>query len=136
MSNAAGWMRSGVLAFLVAATTAAPAQAQTVQTQQVMREKLARSQALLAALVTSRWAVLASESKALDAVTAKPGWSVLQNPEYVRDTRAFNVAVQALNQASGDRDQAGAVAAYNGLVASCVACHRNVARRRIAMSRP
>lgn len=122
-----------LMAGWVAMAGASSAAAQTVETQQVMREKLTRSQTLLAALVTSRWAVLASESTALDAVTMKPGWSVLQSPEYVRDTRAFNVAVQALRAAATERNQATALTAYNALVSSCVTCHRNVARRRLAL---
>lgn len=106
--------------------------AQTQQTRQVMREKLTRTSALLGALVTSNWSVLERESRALDAVTMKPGWEVLQYPEYVRDTRAFNRSVQSLIEASATKDQSVALTAYNALVASCVECHRNVARRRLA----
>lgn len=118
-------------ATLAAILIAAPLGAQTAQTQQLMREKLTRSSALLGALVTSNWATLARESRELDAVTRKPGWEVLQFPEYARDTRAFNQAVQALIDASGSRDQAVALKAYTAVVSSCVECHRNVARRRI-----
>lgn len=129
MSNSNRWMRHLVVLVLLVGVT--PASAQTAQTKQVMREKLTRSNALLAALVTSNWAALARESRALDAVTMKPGWQVFQFPEYSRDTRAFNQAVQALIQASTTRDQTAALTAYNSVVASCVECHRSVARRRI-----
>jgi hypothetical protein len=106
--------------------------AQTAQTRQVMRDKLELSEVLLGALVTSNWGVLGKSAQALVAVTNRPGWQVLEAPEYVRQTRAFLNATQALIDASGQRDQRVALAAYNGLVASCVECHRAVARLRVA----
>ncbi len=118
----------------VAACVTAPVQAQTALTRQVMREKLTRSAQLLAALVTSNWVALERESAALDAVTLKPGWDVLRSPEYVRQTGNFHLSVEALEEASRLRDQRQALAAYNGLVASCVECHRYMARARVAVA--
>src|SRR6185503_3584923 len=60
---------------------APPAAAQTRQTKQVMRQKLAHSQQLLTALVTSDWASLGSHSRDLEALTNQPGWDVLRLPE-------------------------------------------------------
>ena len=111
---------------------APPLAAQTRQTKQVMRQKLAQSQQLLAALVTSNWASLGSGSRNLDALTSQPGWDVLRLPEFNKQTIAFQRAVQALAEASKQRDQRTALAAYNGLVGSCVECHNYVARARIA----
>jgi len=109
-----------------------PLAAQTRQTKQVMRQKLAHSQQLLAALVTSNWASLASGSRDLEALTRQPGWDVLRLPEFNKQTLAFQRAIQALDDASKQRDQRTALTAYNGLVASCVECHSYVARSRIA----
>ena len=111
---------------------APPLAAQTRQTKQVMRQKLAQSQQLLAALVTSNWASLGSGSRNLDALTSQPGWDVLRLPEFNKQTTAFQRAIQALAEASKQRDQRTALAAYNGLVGSCVECHNYVARARIA----
>ena len=111
---------------------APPLAAQTRQTRQVMRQKLAHSQQLLAALVTSDWASLGSRSRDLGALTSQPGWDVLRLPEFNKHTLAFQRAIQALDEASKKRDQRTALAAYNGLVASCVECHNFVARSRIA----
>ncbi len=111
--------------------SAGASHAQTPQTMRLMREKLARSSAILAALVTSDWAAMRRESRALGTIPEKPGWEVFQFPEYTRDSRAFTLSVQALVEASNARDQAAALKAYNGVVAACVECHRNVARRRI-----
>lgn len=108
-----------------------PAQAQTAQTRQVMREKLDRAGLLLAGLVTSNWASLEREGKALDALTNTPGWDVFRSPEYVRMTGNFHIATQALIDAAAARDQATALKAYTGVVSSCVACHQYVARARI-----
>ena len=109
-----------------------PLAAQTRQTKQVMRQKLAHSQQLLAALVTSNWASLASGSRDLEALTRQPGWDVLRLPEFNKQTLAFQRAIQALDDASKQRDQRTALTAYNGLVSSCVECHSFVARSRIA----
>jgi hypothetical protein len=111
---------------------AAPCLAQTSQTQQVMREKLRASEVLLGALVTSNWASLQKTTEFLVGVVNRPGWQVLQSPEYARQTKAFLTATQALLAAGEARDQRTALTAYNGLVASCVECHRYVARARLA----
>ncbi len=122
------------LVSIVAFTAALVSQthAQTAQTRQVMREKLALSQGLLAALVTSNWAVLDKNTQALVAVTKRPGWQVLQAPEYARNTSRFLQATQALADAAIERDEPAALVAYNRLVVSCVGCHRYVARSRLA----
>jgi len=120
------------LAFLLTAQTVS---AQTAETQQVMREKLARSSAVLAALVTSNWAALEREARALEQVTTRPGWQVLRFPEYSRDTQAFVRAVQAVAESASRRDLTTSLNAHNRLVASCVECHRNVALRRLAALR-
>jgi len=121
---------------MVVAAWAGPGSAQTAQTRQVMREKLEMSEVLLGALVTSNWGALGKSAQALVAVTNRPGWQVLEAPEYTRQTRAFLTATQALIDAAGQRDQRVALTAYNGLVASCVECHRYVARSRVADQRP
>jgi hypothetical protein len=134
MRRAAWGIRGSILglAILLTAQTAA---AQTAETQQVMREKLARSSAVLGALVTSNWAALERESRALEQLTARPGWQVLRFPEYARDTQAFVRAVQAVAESAGRRDLTTSLSAHNRLVASCVECHRNVALRRLATLR-
>lgn len=120
-----------------AATSASPpvSAAQTTQTKQVMRQKLVQSERLLAALVTSNWVALDRHSRALEALTNQPGWDVMRLPEYRKHTTAFQRSIQALTSAAEERDQRTALAAYNELVASCVECHRYVARARIAQAR-
>jgi len=108
------------------------AEGQTAQTKQVMQQKLAQSQQLLGAVVTSNWTALTQRTQALESLTRQPGWQVLQTPEYRTYTTAFEKATQALAAAAQQRDQRTAATAYNALVNSCVECHRYVARSRIA----
>ena len=72
------------------------AEGQTEQTKQVMQQKLAQSQQLLGALVTSNWATLTQRTQALESLTRQPGWQFLQTIEYRTYTAAFEKATRAL----------------------------------------
>jgi cytochrome c556 len=123
-----------LLAALTLLAIAQPPQAtaQSLQLETVMRQKLTASQQLLAALVTSNWAALDRHTRALQSLTNQPGWDVMRLPEFHAHTTAFQRSIQALTDAARQRDQRVALAAYNGLVSSCVECHVYVARARIA----
>jgi hypothetical protein len=129
------------IAISIATSAAVPAadlmvaSAQTFQTKRVMQQKLAASQQLLAAVVTSNWAALDRHTRAVEALTRDPGWDVMRLPEYHDQTVMFQRALGDLRAAAGQRDQRTAVAAYNALVSSCVDCHRYVARARIARAK-
>jgi hypothetical protein len=105
--------------------------AQNLQTKRVMREKLAQSEQALEAVVTSNWAALDRHGRTLQALTQEPGWQVLQMPEYARQSEMFVRSTQEVIDAARMRDQETALRAYNGLVSSCVQCHRYVAWSRI-----
>jgi hypothetical protein len=124
--------RLGVLAALLATVYSTALPGQTALTRQVMREKLARSQALLGALVTSDWVALARHSRALEEASHKAGWDVLHMPEYLVQTGAFRVAARSLITAADARDQPAALSAYTDVITSCVECHRYMARLRMA----
>jgi cytochrome c556 len=111
------------------------AQGLPTQSKQVMQRKLDASQQLLAALVTSDWVALDRRSRALKAQTADPGWDQMRLPEFQKHTAAFVQVTDALIEAAGRRDQREALAAYNGLVTSCVECHRHVSRARIVKTK-
>lgn len=99
----------------------------------VMREKLVRSQAILAAVITSDWSTLDRESRSLAAVVRDPVWATsLTEPEYLRQSDAFSRALQDLIEASAKRDLEAAGNADVMLTASCVRCHMHMTRRRIA----
>jgi hypothetical protein len=99
----------------------------------VMREKLARSQALLAAVVGSDWSALDRESRALAVVVRDPAWvAALTEPEYLKQSDAFSRALQDVIETSARRDLEAAGNAYLALTATCVRCHLHMSRRRIA----
>ena len=99
----------------------------------IMKAKLAHSQAILGAVVTSNWAVLDRESRALAMVVRDPAWgAALIEPEYLRQSDAFQRALQDLIEASAKRNLEAAGNANIALTASCVRCHLDMTRRRVA----
>ena len=112
------------------------ASGQTVRMKQVMRSKLDHSQRILEAVVTSNWQLLDRESRSLAQVTRDPTWNALAMPEYVRYTEAFLRATDELTAAAGSRDLERGSLGFVTLTTSCVACHRYLARARIAVDRP
>ena len=127
-----GWKRwLAVVMLVVVWSCSLLAQGVLTQSKQVMRRKLDASEQLLAALVTSNWVALDRQSRALKAQTGDPGWDQMRLPEFQKHTAAFIQSTDSLIQAAGRRDQREALVAYNGLVTSCVECHRFVSRARI-----
>ena len=98
----------------------------------VMREKLGHAQKLLEAVVTSDWVSLETHSQALERLTEDPRWAVLKYPEYARHSTAFVRAIQDLHRAAAQRDLDKTPQAYVAVTLTCVACHRYLARARIA----
>jgi hypothetical protein len=108
------------------------ASSQTVQTQRVMREKLTRSQQLLGDVVTGNWVALNRDVTALEELTKDPSWGVMRMPEYSRQSAQFLRALEDLQEAAARRDGAAAPLAYVSLTLSCVRCHQDIARARLA----
>lgn len=112
---------------------ASAAQGGKPQLNRIMRAKLAHSQAILGAVVTSNWAVLDRESRALALVVRDPAWGfALTEPGYLRQSDAFSRALQDLIEASAKRNLEAAADAHVALTASCVRCHVHMTRRRVA----
>ena len=128
-------MRIVIGMFVVGALSigASADQAPTPRLNKVMRAKLAHAQAILAAVVTSDWATLDRESRALALAVRDPAWGfALTEPEHLRQSDAFSRALQDLIEASARRDLESASNAQIALTASCVRCHVHMTRRRIA----
>ena len=119
-----------VLFLVLVSSPVAPAQ--TPATKRVMREKLAHSQMILEAILTSNIALLDRESAALARVTQLPAWTVLKGPEYLRQSEAFLKALKELQDAAKDHDLDGAVQRYTTLTMTCFGCHRYMKDRRLA----
>lgn len=123
--------RFGLVLGLVAVSTLG-VPAQTPSTGRLMREKLTHSQKILEAIMTSDLALLERESAQLEGVTRSPAWSVLQSPEYVRQSNAFLRAAQDLVDAAKGHDLDAAATHYMALTQSCFQCHRYMKNRRLA----
>ena len=121
-----------VLILLLAAVSSQAGFGQTPATRRVMREKLGHSQKILEAILTSNFTLLETESTALTKVTQSPAWTVLQGPEYLRQSEAFLKSLRELGAAARDRDLDTAVSRYTALTTSCFACHRYMKDRRLA----
>ena len=106
--------------------------AQTPATGRLMRQKLAHSQKVLEAIMTSDFALLERESAALEQATKAPAWAVLLSPEYMRQSGAFLRAAQDLRDAAKRHDLDGAASSYVSLTLTCFQCHRYIKDRRIA----
>jgi len=134
MNASRWWRRVSLAAFILTATVCTSAdQASKPPLNTVMRAKLGRSQAILAAVLTSDWTTLDRESRALATVVRDPAWSIpLTDPEYLRQSDAFSRALQDLIEASARRDLEAAGNAQISLTSTCVRCHLQVTRRRIA----
>ena len=98
----------------------------------VMHDKLVHAQKILEAVVTSDWVSLETHSRELEQLTSDPRWTVLKYPEYAQHSGAFVRAVQALHTAAAQRDLNKTPEAYIAVTMQCVACHRYLARARIA----
>lgn len=109
--------------------------AQGPEVKSVMREKLARAQKILEAVVTSDWVGLETQSLELERLTADPRWTALKYPEYIRHSAAFRKAIEDLRAAAAQRDLEKTPQAYVAMTLRCVECHRYLARARIAERR-
>lgn len=112
--------------------SAAAAPRQGPEVNSVMREKLVHSQKVLEAVVTSDWPGLESQAREMERLIQDPRWTVFRYPEYATYSAAFARSVQDLQRAAARRDLEQAPAAYAAMTLQCVACHRYLARARIA----
>lgn len=119
-----------ILALVVMSGLEVPAQ--TPATGRLMREKLAHSQKILEAILTSDFTLLDRESAALAQTTKSPSWSVLYSPEYSRQSGAFLRAIDDLRDAARGTDLEGAASSYVSLTLTCFQCHRYMKNKRLA----
>ena len=119
-----------ILVLIVLSGLEAPAQ--TPATGRLMRVKLAHSQKILEAILTSDFALLEQESRALGQMTKAPAWAVFHSPEYTRQSGAFLRAIDDLRDAAKGTDLDGAASSYVSLTLTCFQCHRFMKNKRIA----
>ena len=120
------------IAILAAAVGFASAAAQTTATRHVMKDKLAHSDRILEALMTSDYKLLETEAERLSRATSDPGWTVLTTPEYARYSIAFVNATTELVYAAREHDLDAAAIHYAAMTMTCYQCHRYLKNARIA----
>jgi hypothetical protein len=125
-------MKAGLRMMLVVLLATVSTSAQKPRLSRVMDQKLDHAKAILGAVVTSDWATLDRESRALALATRDPAWLALTAPDYLQQSDAFQRALQSLIQASAKHDLDAASQAEVALTTSCVKCHQYVARKRVA----
>jgi hypothetical protein len=118
--------------FLAAIGVAARSGGQGPALNNIMREKLGHAQKILEAVVTSDWIALETHSREMERLTRDPRWTVLKHPDYARHSAAFVRAIEDLHLAAAQRDLDRAPKAYVAVTLQCVACHRYLARERLA----
>ncbi len=121
-----------LLILSVMVTSGVEVPAQTAATGRLMQAKLAHSQKILEAILTSDFGLLDRESSAIVQVTKSPAWSVLYSPEYIRQTGAFLRAIDDLRDAAKGADLDGAASSYVSLTLTCFQCHRYMKNKRLA----
>ena len=105
--------------------------ARTPATGRLMRVKLAHSQKILEAILTSDFALLDRESSALtgDEVTGVVG---AVQPGYLRQSGAFLRAIDDSRDAAKGADLDAAASSYVSLTLTCFQCHRYMKNKRLA----
>lgn len=120
------------LGVLLAIMSLGAGSSQWRQVDEIMREKLGLAQKILEAVVTSDWVALETSSRDLERLVDDPRWSVLKYPEYARYSAEFRKSIEKLHASAARRDLDATPDAYVAVTLQCVACHRYLARARIA----
>jgi len=118
-----------VLALVTVSGSVVPGQ--TPATGLLMNEKLAHSEKILEAIMTSNYALLDRESTALLQVTKAPAWNVLKTAQYARYSTDFVRAAEDLVEAAKARDSDAAALRYTSMTLVCYQCHRYMKGARL-----
>ena len=95
----------------------------------VMRGKLGHAQGRHAAVVTSDWALLGREARALEVLTHDPAWEALVTPANKHRTDMFQLSLRDLITSADKQDLDDAVMAQVAVNLNCVRCHQLLARK-------
>jgi hypothetical protein len=116
-------------AFLAAALLLLPAIARAQQPvkltrAEVMKQKLASVEKVLAGLALEDYEVIAQNSQRLSLLTLEESWNVLGTPEYRRESDEFRRAADMLTRSAKEKNIDGATLAYLQVTLNCVHCHK------------
>jgi hypothetical protein len=122
---------------LLLAVAARPASGDA-RMQEIMRTKLANTQALLKAIVTNDYKEIDRAAAGLGRISEMEivSWQNPPKREYTDQAMLFMSSVDDLRESSQRRDIEGVGAAYSALITTCVHCHAYVRDARIAGMTP
>ncbi|HLE72256.1 MAG TPA: hypothetical protein VJH87_21435 [Vicinamibacteria bacterium] len=122
-------MRNPVLALpLLVVTALQTATQDPVKT--LMKAKAGYAHRLLDAVVLGELETARDQAFRLKAVAATADWSVMDTPEYVRESETFIRATDRLLQSAASKNPEAVALAYMDVTLSCVHCHRYVSAHR------
>jgi len=122
-------MRNPVLALpLLVVTALQTATQDPVKT--LMKAKAGYAHRLLDAVVLGELETARDQAFRLKAVAATADWSVMDTPEYVRESETFIRATDRLLQSAASKNPEAVALAYMDVTLSCVHCHRYVSANR------
>jgi hypothetical protein len=101
-----------------------------------MRAKLEHSQKVLEGLAVDDLPLVAKHSDELSLLSKAASWQVLQTPEYVRRSKEFQRAAEAVASAAKKKNLDGAALAYLDLTMKCIDCHKYVRNVRMVNWEP
>lgn len=93
-------------------------------TQEIMKQKLMYSQAVLAGIAKEDYDLIAMNASKLVLLSKGTGWYTRQTPEYELFTIEFRRHAESLVKAAKDKNLDAATGAYMQMTVSCVSCHK------------
>ena len=98
--------------------------------QSLMKAKAGYAHRLLDAVVLGELETVGDQAFRLKAIAETADWSVIDTPEYVRESDAFIRATERLQQSVASGNHQAVADAYVEVTLSCVRCHRYMSSRR------
>ncbi len=98
--------------------------------ESLMKAKAGYAHRLLDAVVLGELETVRDQAFRLKAIAETADWSVIDTPEYVRESDAFIRATERLQQSASSGNHDRVADAYVEITRSCVRCHRYMSSRR------
>jgi len=114
-----------VLGFVVAASTARPAQGQEALSA-FMQAKLRHAEKTLEGLAKEDYDLIVQHSQAISLLCVDEQWMVLQTAEYKQRSDEFRRTVNAITDAARKKNLDAAALAYVDATMKCISCHKYV----------
>lgn len=122
-------MNNPVLALSLLVISVLQTAAQT-PVESLMQAKAGYAHRLLDAVVLGELETVRDQAFRLKAIAETADWSVIDTPEYVRESEAFIRATERLQQSASSGNHEAVADAYVEITRSCVRCHRYMSSRR------